>query len=126
MQPLIRRYVALLDSALRDGSGELFAKNFVTYLKKRGHYSLLPQIVERFLRSGERKAGLVTVAKEEDAEKYAQSIAAGLSALGVEKGAYEVRVDDRAVGGYTVRAYGKLIDRSYRSALVQLYQNVTK
>jgi F0F1-type ATP synthase delta subunit len=122
MQPLIRRYVQLLLSV---EATESFVKKFIAYLTQRGHLSLLPHILKRLERAEGVKPGQVVLAKEGDAEVFAQSIAAALTTLGVDKGAYAVRVDDRAVGGYSVRAKGKLIDRTYRSALVQLYQKIT-
>jgi F0F1-type ATP synthase delta subunit len=123
MQALVRRYVALLVSKLGTAD-EVFAKKFISYLKAKKHESLLPQIVARLERMKDTKgAAIVTVAALEDAKKFAQSIASALTNLNVEKGAYEVQVDDRAVGGYMVHAKGKLVDRTYRSALVRLYQN---
>lgn len=122
MHALIRRYVTLLTSK-RD-IDDAFIKKFVAYLKKRKHESLLPQIVAGLKRVGEmRRGAVVTVAAADDAKKFAQSIAAALTNLNIEKGEYGVVVDDRAVGGYMVHAKGKLVDRTYRSALVRLYQN---
>ncbi len=123
MQPLIRRYVALLQSVHVD---DAFLTKFVAYLKRRGHAGLLPQIVRRLERAQTSKGASVTVATKEGAEKFAQSIAAALSTLSVGAGEYDLTVDERVVGGYAVRAKGKLIDRTYRTGLVELYQNVTK
>ena len=123
MQPLIRRYVTLLLSTRVD---DAFLTKFVAYLKARGHFGLLPQIVRRLGRVKTDKGASVTVATKDDAEKFAQSIAAALSTLSVGAGEYDVTVDERVVGGYAVRSKGKLIDRTYRTGLVQLYQNVTK
>ncbi len=122
MQPLIRRYTELLLSV---NATEAFVKQFIAYLTKRGHLSLLPHIVKRLERARARTPGQVVLAREKDAVTFAQSIAAALTTLGVDKGAYTVKVDDRAVGGYSVRAKGTLIDRTYRSALVQLYHKIT-
>lgn len=125
MQPLIRRYAALVHRAIADGVGADFAKKLVSYLKHKGHLGLLPQIVRRYESMSVSRAATVVVARPDDAKKFAQSIGAALSTLGIDAGEYEVSVDDRAVGGYSVRAKGKLIDRTYRSALVELYQNST-
>lgn len=123
MQALVRRYVALLVSKMGTAD-EAFAKKFVSYLQAKKHESLLPQIVARLERMKNMKGtAVVTVATPDGAKKFAQSIASALTNLNVEKGEYEVQVDDRAVGGYMVHAKGKLVDRTYRTALVRLYQN---
>jgi F0F1-type ATP synthase delta subunit len=123
MQGLVRRYVALLVSKMGTAD-DAFIRNFVAYIKKRKHESLLPQILQRLERMQDtRGTSSVTVASVSDAKKFAQSIASTLTNLNVEKGEYELHVDDRAVGGYMVHAKGMLVDRTYRSALVKLYQN---
>lgn len=126
MQTLIRRYTALLLRAIQSGSDEAFAKKFVAHLARRKHLGLLPAILARITKAGVQGQGaIVTVARAEDAKKFASAIASELSSLNIDAGAYTVKVDDRAVGGYAVRGKGRLVDRTYRSALVRLYQNST-
>jgi F0F1-type ATP synthase delta subunit len=126
MQPLIRRYTTLLQRAIQGGSGEDFAKKFIAYLAKRKHLGLLPAILARLTKLGVQGQGaIVTVARVEDAKKFANVIASELSSLNSDAGTYTVKVDDRAVGGYAVRGKGRLVDRTYRSALVSLYQKIT-
>lgn len=126
MQPLIRRYTTVLQRAIQSGSGEEFAKKFVAYLAQRKHLGLLPAILARVTKQGVQGHGaIVTVARAEDAKKFASAIASELSSLNSDAGTYTVKVDDRAVGGYAVRGKGRLVDRTYRSALVSLYQKIT-
>ena len=126
MQPLIRRYATLVMDAVKRGAGDDFAKKLVAYLKKRGHTSLLPGIVARVERmSGSSTGARVMLAKASDAEKFAQSIASTLTTLNVAAGDYAVTVDERVVGGFAVLGKGKVVDKTYRTALVNLYQKIT-
>ncbi len=126
MQPLIRRYSTLIQRAIQSGSGDDFAKKFVAYLATRKHLGLLPAILARVEKMGTLNThAVVTVARTEDAKKFADAIASELSILNIAAGAYTVKVDDRAVGGYSVRGKGRLVDKTYRSALVNLYQKIT-
>lgn len=132
MQPLIRRYTTLVLNALKGGAGlpaqagDEFAKKLVAYLKKRGHLSLLPAIVARVERMAGAKAGAkVVLAKAGDAQKFATSIASALTTMGVPADDYTLVVDERVVGGYVIEGKGKVVDRTYRTALVNLYQKIT-
>ena len=124
MQALINRYANLILSAIRSGADAEFVPQMVRYMKMRGHATLLPAVLRKVERMNVVKGAQVTVARAEDAAQYARAIAAQLVGLGAGT-EYTIAVDDRMVGGYTVRAKGKLVDKSYRSALVTLYQKIT-
>jgi len=89
-----------------------YLKKLVAFMKSRGHLSLLPQVV-RILEREPAGGGepVAVVAKEADAKKFAAEL----------RGA-RVIVDPRAVGGYTLRTGSQLIDKSFRSALIAIYQ----
>lgn len=123
MHALIRQYAELIRQAAARNAGAPFAEKMLAYMKRRGHLSILPAALRKVHAMGVKGTAHVTLARAEDAKTFAPRIAAALSALGVEK-EYDVRVDDRAVGGYSVRANGKVIDQSYRRSLVELYQRV--
>lgn len=126
MQPLIRRYAALIRDAIQNGASKDFVTSFLNYLKVRGHQSLLPAVLRRLERENVGTSDVVvSLAKASDAKKFAPALASALSQLGAEKSEYRVVEDGALVGGYTVKAGGKIIDRSYRTALVTLYQNLT-
>ncbi len=125
MQSLINRYSALITNALRNGAPKDFVQKLVIYMKAHGHLSILPAVVRRVERTGAAApAALVTVANATDAAALAPKIASALSTLGVE-GDYALSVDQNIVGGYSVVARHKVIDQTYRKALVDLYQRIT-
>lgn len=127
MQSLINRYTRVILDALQNGSSKQFAEQLVAYMKARGHSSLLPAVMRRVEReAAQNSSGVVTLARADDAEKFASNIAASLENLQTTAAGYRVRVDPALVGGYSVRANGKLVDRSYRTALVNLYQRITE
>ena len=84
----------------------------LAFRKERGHLSLLSQVV-RILEREPSDAGeaVAVIANESDAKKYAQEI-----------GGARVVIDPRIVGGYTLRANSRLVDRSFRSALISIYR----
>lgn len=103
-----------------------YTESLVTVLKKRGHESLLPAILASFTRATEKKGvkTVITVAREEDAaeaqrvlEEYATEF---------DTAQHEVAVDDTIIGGYVIRGNDKILDRSFKSALLNLYQKVTQ
>jgi F0F1-type ATP synthase delta subunit len=123
MQALINRYARLIVDALTNSDAE-FPKKLILYMKSRGHLSLLTAAVQKAERlSVSQSHTTVTVASAPDAKKFAAHIASTVESLGVAKEEYTIRVDDRAVGGYAVLAHNQLVDRTYRSALVSLYQH---
>ena len=107
-----------------EGEKAGFLKKFVEYLAMRGHTSLLPEIVRILGRDTRAKGAEVYLARESDHSKFKSEIRDALSALG-EKDAATV-IDANMVGGFIVRAKSKVVDSSYRSALISIYQNAIK
>ncbi|MDE2079532.1 MAG: F0F1 ATP synthase subunit delta [Patescibacteria group bacterium] len=99
----------------------------LAYMRKRGHISLLAQVV-RILKRQPALSDMpeVLVAKEHDSKTHEAAIRDALTKLGAAERKARVVVDPRAVGGYRVRAGGKTIDRTFRSALVSFYQKATR
>jgi hypothetical protein len=84
----------------------------VKLMKSKGHLSLLPQVM-KILERSEGSADTLTVAHERDAYK-----------LHTRFPGAKVVIDPTVVGGYRARKGSKLIDASYRKALVTIYKNV--
>jgi len=119
---LAHTYARVLAEA---GTEKGFLDKLFSYMKIKGHLSLLPQILRLVHRMPEKDTVVVTVRDQDDAKKFKKEIDMSLTEL-VVKGSRRVIEDKRLVGGYSIRAGGKIVDKSYRSALVALYQNSVK
>lgn len=90
----------------------LDVKKVLAYMKQKGHLSLLPQVT-RLLKRERVEGETVIVAHEKDAQKHLRSD-------------LRVIVDPSIVGGFIHRKGSKLVDNSYRKALVEIYKNAVK
>lgn len=101
------------------------AERFVALLRRAGHIRLLPKILatyERTTAERARKDGVVvSVAKEADAHTYANDIKKAAAELGASHEALTIRADETLVGGYSVKTRDKIIDRSFKRALLTIY-----
>lgn len=86
----------------------------VAYMKERGHVSLLPRVV-RIMERNARSGDALTVAKQEDVAGARKRFSEA-----------DVSVDPRIVGGFLLRRKGRVIDATYRKALVNIYKAVTR
>lgn len=98
-----------------------YATKVVAYMKKKGHTTLLSQVVRILERMPKKEGGVLTVARKADAKKFHPHI----EQVGGQSDSVRVVVDPSIVGGYIAQKGPTLLDASYRRALVQLYQNVT-
>lgn len=123
-------YITALTNSLLSGLvPEVALSNVKALLSRKGHMRLWPQILRATKRVLEARLKShipqVRVAKEGDISEA--KIKSALALLGVaESEAYTKVVDATLVGGFTARFKGKLIDQSYKRALVNLYLNITK
>jgi F0F1-type ATP synthase delta subunit len=122
---LAHTYAAVLKDAEGKKLGKPFAEKILSYMKAKGHLSLLPHILRIAERSGAKDGAVVHIAKHADVAKYKHEIADALKVLAYS-GDHDTVEDSRIVGGYTVRAKGKVIDNSFRSALVSLYRSIVR
>ena len=120
---LSHAYSKLVQQA-SENNDTAFIDRMLTLMKSRGHLSLLPQIVRMVERAPKTGVAKVTVKNEADAVRNKKEITAALSELQALK--HETVIDAGLVGGFTALYKGKVIDKSYRSALVSLYQNTIK
>ncbi len=106
-----------------EGKASAFVPRLFAFMKSRGHLSLLPQVLRILERQpADASVPMVVVAKESDVKKFSSAIRETLAKLAPEEKTHRTIVDPRAVGGYSVRAGSRTIDRSFRSALVSLYR----
>lgn len=120
---------ALVNTLLEGKEVDAVLASTKQLLTKKGHERLWPAVLHGALRELEKRGRAdvpqVTLAKE--IEEKSVKISEALKALGVEAGAaYDVSVDDSLIGGFIVRYKDRMIDASYKRALVDLYRKVTK
>jgi len=118
-------YARVIRDTKREDRSADFLASLLGFMKAKGHMSLLPSVVRILEREPERADVSVTVAREKDAKRFARSIEDSLKLLGTEEEP-AVSIDPRIVGGYAVRAGSRVLDRSFRSALVTLYRRATR
>ncbi|MEK9184533.1 MAG: hypothetical protein AAB892_02300 [Patescibacteria group bacterium] len=116
-------YAAALASAASkpDADEAKLVSGLVKHLESVGRMKLLPGIL-RELKAKEARAQALAPILEvaSDGEKAAAVTAA--KAEGIET--KDVRVNDSLISGWRVRSGSKLIDRSGKQALVELYRNI--
>ena len=106
-----------------------------TLLTREGREALLPRIARAFERLAEREMHktdmILTVAREKDeraAKKEAQEMlyrTGLLSAGGGSSFGGKTRVDDTLVGGWRLEGRGMLVDASYKTQLLDMYNRAT-
>lgn len=97
----------------------------LAYMQKKGHLSLAPQVLRILEREATHQAHTtVLLAREGDAAHHRAEMQDALRRLEVSDTDRKVVIDDRLVGGFTVRTPSKMVDASIRSALINIYQNV--
>lgn len=126
---MARDYVQALLAALQSGiKPEVLFRNLESVLAGRGHSRLLPRI----LRTLEREVGrleshdipTLTVGRQSDATS--PLVKELKTELGVTAGDVQLIIDETIIGGAILRAKSTEIDASYKTALITLYQTITK
>ena len=130
MSALEQNYADAVFALQDDGvSDQDIVKGLARMLVARGHQRIAPRILAMLrAKQSERdrtSAVTVTVARTEDATRYAEEIAQSLDDIGVTSIGSTPDVDTQILGGYVVRGAGKVCDASHRSALITLYKNIT-
>ena len=98
-------------------------------MQQKGHTSLLAPVLRGVLRvlQTEKTTGTVIyIAKEADREKLAARITTTLAAINAENDEPTFVVDETLIGGVLAKRNNVVIDRSYKTALINLYRSVTK
>jgi len=119
---------ALVESVLAGKPVEEVLRELKALLVRRGHERLWSQVLKAAQRELEvkerRDTPELTLAKAGVVDESA--IAAALKALGAATADYTTTVDETLVGGFTLRVRGLLLDKSYKRALLKLYEQITK
>lgn len=118
---------AIVDSLLTTKDVETVLKNVTALLEKKGHVRLWPAVLRGVLRDLEKRSNEivphVVVAKEAGAND--ETIKQALMTLGATSTPNTV-VDSTLIGGFLVQYKDRMIDASYKRALIDLYRKVTK
>lgn len=118
---------ALIHATERGISHEEAVNKFVTILKRKGHLKLLPRIVRELgriqIRHDRVHGARVRLARAEDKEQLREIINKKLAELNVNEEPQMVE-DDTVIGGYVIETGSKMVDGSYKSALMKLYRSV--
>lgn len=97
-----------------------------------GREALMPRIGRAFSILAVRESGkrdiIVTVARESDARSALKEAKSAIESLGIEIGAADLktRVDETIVGGWRLEGSEILVDRSYKSALLSMYDSAVR
>ncbi len=99
-------------------------------MQKKQHLSLYPAVlrgVSRILETEQDKTlPWVMVAKETDSVKHETQIHQSLSLVGADKD-FVIKIDPNIIGGFIIKHNNKMIDRSYKSTLSNIYtSSITK
>lgn len=117
----------LFDASKEEKGAQLshFLDRFIAVLDKKGHDSLLPDILRAYavLKQTETKAHTTTMvcARERDFKKYERE----LKKIAESGTRTEKTVDDTLIGGYVIRKGDTLYDNSYKKMLLQIFERAT-
>ncbi len=110
-------------SADVDG-GKSFADRLVAFLVAKKQSKLLASVLATYqrLHTANAVGAKIIVGHATASTQHAKEIEADCAILGAEQA--QTVVDESLVGGYIVRTPSMQIDKSYRSALLHLYQRI--
>ena len=119
---LARTYATVFQELSQTNSSSRL-DGMLAYMKKKGHLSVLPQMLRIVEREQKENATVhITVARESDITKYQKDIDEVVRTLGGTESP-RVSIDPNVVGGFSVRSGSHLVDTTIRSSLVNIYQN---
>jgi len=101
--------------------------SLVALLKRKGHFTLLPTILKEYEKYRERESDhdivKLFLARESDRASFAKEIKAELFTRGVKKEP-KVVFDATLVGGFKLKHRDTVLDASYKTQLIALYQKM--
>ncbi len=122
-------YAAAALALEADGkSPKVIAAGVARTLRAHGHtrlsFRVQAAIASLIARRNRCTQVLLTLADKRDEKKYANAVAAAFADIGIS-GEYEMRIDSRLIGGFTLETAERRHDMSYRRMLRTLYQTLT-
>lgn len=99
-------------------------------LAKSGREALMPRIARAFERIAQRElsksSAILTIAKEGDEKHAMREAKAVMQGMEIEIPLLKTQVDDTLIGGWRLEAKGQLIDASYKSKLLDVFNAATR
>jgi F0F1-type ATP synthase delta subunit len=127
---MLNTYVTALVAELHTESDTTAAlKNLRESMEARGHVALYPRVLRATLRRLEAAPAPVTVrvARAEDVAAHTKAIAGALHTLSTPADATpEVVIDETLIGGFRVEHNHRVVDATYKNALISLYHRIIK
>jgi F0F1-type ATP synthase delta subunit len=101
-----------------------YVGNLMALLKRKGHFKLLPFILKEYtkLSAGKEKDSMIVLSRHSDNQALRQARDAYERHFHLEEP--HVAVDESIVGGFRIKSGNKILDASYKTALLQLYRNM--
>ncbi|PIR85558.1 hypothetical protein COU15_00480 [Candidatus Kaiserbacteria bacterium CG10_big_fil_rev_8_21_14_0_10_45_20] len=119
---LARTYATVFRELSKSNAPEV-VEQMITYMKQKGHLSVLPEMLRIVEREQQERAEVhISVARESDTEKHKKDIEEALQAVG-SNGSSRTSIDPNIVGGFSVRSGSRMVDATIRTSLVNIYQN---
>jgi F0F1-type ATP synthase delta subunit len=113
-----------------DAAQERILERFLALVVERNHTKLLPRIAHELGRVQLRRYAddglLVRLARASDLERFRDGIVRDADLLGARGAKVKTILDDTAIGGYEVRAFGQTVDRTYKRRLINLYETLKR
>ena len=98
-------------------------------MRAKGHMRLYGPVLRGALRILETKkdtlGSIIVVANDADIEKYAETIKQILTSIEADAD-FSTVIDPTIVGGVIVKNNNTIVDRSYKTTLLNLYRSATK
>lgn len=98
-------------------------------LVRSGREALMPRIAKAFAilaqRESEKKDVVLMVAREGDERAAHKDAKRVLAELGMDVQDLKTRVDDSLIGGWRLEGSEMLVDQSYKSELLSMYNRAT-
>lgn len=113
----------------RGVSADAVLKNLRTMLERKGllamYGKILRGLLNRIVRKHATEETRVIIARQGDVTRYAEALKEVISDIGGGD-RHQTNVDPHLIGGFIVTHNGKRVDKSYKSTLLHVYQNIVE
>ena len=123
---LEEKYARALNELTKNRSSEdvgVIFSNFISTLKRNGHYKILPKILKalEFIYEKEKANDIELIVASKDQEAKFKPKLQEFKKYFDEDAEVVTKVDDTIIGGFMIRSKSMVVDGSYKKALMDLY-----